>query len=127
MVKSGPVRLLLHSAPQVSLLMAKGDDGMRGSKIGLQLDRLAEQGQRFVRVLRHRGESVRQGAQIEVIGIEAVGPLAPRALDLGLTKRRLDHAGDGDRDLVLKVENVLEQAVESVGPEMRGVCCVDQL
>src|SRR6266852_4178388 len=107
--------------------MAKGDDGMRGGKIGLQLDRFAEQGQRLVRVLRHRRESVGQGAQIEVIGIEAVRPLAPRALDLALPERRLDHAGDADRDLVLKLENLFEQTVESVCPEMRTVYRVDQL
>src|SRR6266481_9600583 len=107
--------------------MAKGDDGMRGGKIGLQLDRFAEQGQRFVRILRHRDESVGQGAQIEVIGIEAVRPLAPRAVDLALPERRLDYAGDADRDLVLKLENVFEQAVEPVGPEMRAVCRIDQL
>src|SRR6266436_3746339 len=107
--------------------MAKGDESMRGRIIGLQLDRLAEQGQRFVRILRHRGESVGQGAQIEVISIEAVGPLAPRAVDLALPERRLDDTGDADRDLVLKFENVFEQAVEPVGPEMRAACRVDQL
>src|SRR6266481_1802498 len=106
---------------------AKCDDGMCGSKIGFQLDRLAKQGQCFVRVLRHRGESVGQGAQIEVIGVEAVRPFAPRALDLALPQRRLDHTGDADRDLVLKLENVFQRAVEAVGPQMGAGESVDQL
>jgi hypothetical protein len=55
--------------------MAPGNDGMRGGEIGLQLDRLTKQGQRFVRILRHRSESVGKGAEIEVAGIEAVWPL----------------------------------------------------
>ena len=100
---------------------------MRGRIIGLQLDRLADQGQRFVRILRHPGESVGQGAQIEIIGIEAVRPFAPRAFDLGLAERRLDDTGDANRDLVLKLEDVFERTVEAVGPEMRAAERVDQL
>src|ERR1700730_19251805 len=41
--QSGDPRLLLHSAPQVALLMAKGDECMRCGKIGVQLGRPAEQ------------------------------------------------------------------------------------
>jgi len=47
-------------------------------------------------------------------GIEAVRPLAQSALDLGLPERRLDHASDANRDLVLKIENIFEQTVEAV-------------
>ena len=126
MAQSGVPRLLLHAAPQVPLLMAPGDHCVRGGKIGLQLDRLAEQRQRLVRILRHRSDSVGQSAQIEVIGIEAVGPLASRAVDLALPERRLDDTGDIDGDLVLKLENVFERAVEAVGPEMRAGCRVDR-
>jgi predicted Fe-Mo cluster-binding NifX family protein len=36
---------------------------------------------RLVGILGHRSECVGQGPQIEVIGIEAVGPLASGALD----------------------------------------------
>jgi len=53
-MQSGKPRLLLHSTPQVPRLMAPGDDGMRGCIIRLQLDRLAEQRQRFVCILGHR-------------------------------------------------------------------------
>src|SRR5215469_5297446 len=107
--------------------MAPGDHCMCGSEIGLQLDSPGEQEQRFVRILGHRGEHGRQSAQIEVIGIEAVRPLAPRAFDLALTERRLDDAGDADRDFVLEVEDVFERAVEAVGPEMRAAGRINQL
>jgi hypothetical protein len=39
-----------------------------------------------------------------------------------LTKRRLDDTGDARCDVVLKLEDVFEQAVEAVGPEMRAGC-----
>jgi len=40
---------------------------------------------------------------------------------------RLDHPGDADRDLILKVEDVLQRAVKAVGPQMRAAQCIDQL
>jgi DNA polymerase IV len=51
MMQSSEPRLLLHSATQVTLLMAEGDDGMRDRVIGLQFDRFDEQGERLVRIL----------------------------------------------------------------------------
>src|SRR5262245_50918707 len=107
--------------------MAPGDDCMCGGILGLQLDRLAKQAQRFVSILRHRGKRVGQGTEIKVIGGEIVRPLAPCALDLALPELRLDDAGDTDCDVVLKLKNVFEKAVEPVGPEMRAACYVDQL
>jgi len=41
--------------------------------------------------------------------------LAARA-GLGRLQRRLDDAGDADRDLRLQFEHVFERAVEAVGP-----------
>jgi hypothetical protein len=97
------------------------------AKSGSSSDRFAEQGQRFVRILGHRREGIGQGAQIEVIGIEAVGPLAPRAFDLGVTERRLDHPRNADGDVILQFEHIFELTVEAVGPEMRPAQRVDQL
>jgi hypothetical protein len=42
----------------------------------------------------------RKGAQVQIISVEAIGPLAPSALDLGLTKRRLNDASGADCDFV---------------------------
>src|SRR6516225_5359185 len=40
---------------------------------------------------------------------------------------RLDDAGDARSDLVLKFEDIFEQAVEAIGPQMRSGVRVDQL
>ena len=62
-----------------------------------------------------------------MIGIEAVSLLSRRALDLGLAQFRLDRANDTARDLLLKREDVVERAVETVGPDMCAGCRIDQL
>src|SRR6516165_2718604 len=46
---------------------------------------------------------------------------------LGRLQCRLDDAGDADRDPVLQLEDVLQRAVETVGPQMRTGECIDQL
>jgi hypothetical protein len=42
-------------------------------------------------------------------------------------KRGFDDAGDADGDPVLKLEDIFERAVETIGSEMRAVACVEQL
>ena len=39
----------------------------------------------------------------------------------------LDRAGDAGRDLVLQIEDIVERAVEAVGPEMTAAARVNQL
>ena len=55
-----------------------------------------------------------------------VGRLAERR-SLGGLQCRLDDPGDADGHLVLKLEDVFQRAVETVGPEMRAGLRVDQL
>src|ERR1700739_2248352 len=82
-----------------------------------------------------RGRPPRQGplrcsdriAQIEVISGKVRGRLTVGALDLGLAQLWFDRAGDAGRDLVLQVENVVERAVEAVGPDVSAGRGVDQL
>src|SRR6185312_16826027 len=67
------------------------------------------------------------GAEIEIVSreIRAWAPGGARGLR-GL-QLRLDDAGHARRDLVLKLEHVLEQPLEAVGPEMRTRTGIDQL
>src|SRR5438094_6837075 len=50
-----------------------------------------------------------------------------RAGSLGYLQRRFDHAGNAASHFVLEVEDVLERAVEPIGPEMRAGFGIDQL
>ena len=68
-----------------------------------------------------------QSPEIEIVGVEAVRPLALRALDLGPAEFGSMMPTMSGGDLVLQVEDVLERAVESVGPEMRAGLGFDQL
>ena len=70
---------------------------------------------------------MRQGAQVEIVGVEVVRPLALGPLDLGVKQARLDRADDTQCDLVLQFEDVVERAVEAVGPDVGAGCRVDQL
>jgi len=49
-----------------------------------------------------------------------------RATYFGCHQRGLKDAGNTDGDLVLKVENIVQQAIEMVGPEMSVVDRVNQ-
>src|SRR6516164_5181808 len=65
-----------------------------------------------------------KGTQEEIVGIHAFGWLSVGTLHLGVPELRLDGANDTRGDPVLKVEDVLEPAVEAIGPEMsagRGI------
>ena len=54
----------------------------------------------------------------------AVGRVATH---LGRLQRRLDDAGNADRDPVLKFENIFQRAVEAVCPKVRAGQGIDQL
>ena len=66
----------------------------------------------------HVYAKVRNRAQIEIVGVETVGPLALGGLDLGVLQIRLDCADDAQRDLVLQFEDVIERAIVALGPKM---------
>jgi hypothetical protein len=77
--------------------------------------------------LRLHAVHVRQRLQEEVVRLQVLRPLAPEPFDLGATDLRLDGADYAFRDPVLKVEDVLEVAVETFGPEVAAAERVDQL
>src|SRR6516165_7071261 len=67
------------------------------------------------------------GTKIEIIGSKIGGRSASRPRSLGGLQGRLDDAGDTDRDLVLQIEDVLERAIEAVGPQMHSCFGLDKL
>ena len=70
---------------------------------------------------------MRKRAQVAVVGVEAVRPLAPRALDLGRSDRGLDRPDHVGRDPVLEVEHVLAGPVVPLGPEVPAGHGLDEL
>ena len=83
-------------------------------------DRLLEQSQSLENPLFRYWKEGRKRAQVEIVGGEVGRRPRGGAAHLGRLQCRLDDAGDADRDLVLKLEDVFERAVEAVGPEMRA-------
>src|SRR5439155_537520 len=73
------------------------------------------------------GAVQRQRAEIEVIGAEILWALAPRALDFRAANARFDDPDDGLGDLVLEVEDVFQDAVIFVGPNVRAGLSLDEL
>ena len=69
---------------------------------------------------------MRHAAQIVVVGVQAFG-LALGTLDFGTFQRRHDRADHTLGDLVLQLEDVVERAFETVGPQMRAGGRVDEL
>ena len=59
---------------------------------------------------------VEYSTQIEVVCGQIACRAVGRPRGLGRLQRRLDDAGDADRDLRLQFEHVFERAVEAVGP-----------
>jgi len=66
-------------------------------------------------------------AHVEIIGSEIVRPAIGRPADFGGLQCWLDDTSDAERDLVLKLQDVLHIAVEAVGPEMVAGRGVDEL
>ena len=84
-------------------------------------------GQRLVDGLPGPRCRLRHAAQIVVVGVEALGRLALGALDLRLLELWRDRADDALGHPVLQLEDVLERAVEAVGPEMGAGRRIDEL
>ncbi len=96
-------------------------------KLGVELDGVVEQPERVVVGVPRELMNACHAAQEIVIGIETFGRLAFGAFDFGLLQLRPDRADDARRHLVLQIEDILQRAVETVGPEMRIGRAVDEL
>src|SRR6516164_4926991 len=67
------------------------------------------------------------GTQVEIVGSEVGRRATARPRGFGRLQRRLDDAGDARSDLVLKLEDIFQRAVEMIRPQMRPGARVDQL
>jgi len=101
--------------------------GEAGAIAWIALDRPPEQVDGLDDAVLFVGEAVWERAQIEIMGREIVRPAIGRSADLGGLQCWLDDTSNANRDIVLKLQDVLHIAVEAVGPEMRPVCRIDQL
>src|SRR5262249_39418309 len=97
------------------------------SEFRVELDRTAKILQRLAVGFASPTMDARQAAQEVVVSVEAFGWLASGALNLGLSQAGRDRANDFCRHLVLEVEDVLQGAVETVGPQLHAVRPVDEL
>src|SRR5205823_2295015 len=82
-------------------------------------DCLLEQSQSLDHPLFRYWKEDRKRTQVEIVGAEVGRRPRGGAAHLGGLQGRLDHAGDAERYLVLKLEYIFHRAVEAVGPQMR--------
>src|SRR5215471_7549906 len=66
-------------------------------------------------------------AEVVIIGVEALCGLTLSTLDLRLLQLGPDRTYDARSHLVLQIEDILQRAIETVGPEMRPGGGVDEL
>ena len=105
----GPVEVLKIGAVASGLSKSKAIARLAGNRLSKQVERSRDM---FLLVA---GRD-RAGAQVKVVGGEIAGRPLDREADLGGSQRGLDDPGDAGRNLVLKIEDVVEGAVEPVRP-----------
>src|SRR5262249_41478018 len=105
---------VLRSAETIEMMVAQRGQRQRRAKTRIPLNSLLEELKRSMDALSVPGMAVRQSAQIELIGSEVGRWTVGRTCDFGCLHRGLDDAGDARRDLVLKVKDVFQRAVEAV-------------
>src|SRR5262249_23245429 len=93
----------------------------------IELQRSLQQGNGLAHALFSVFVKLRERAKVHIVSIEALGRLAGCSLDFGLAELRLDRADNATGDPILQLENVVERAVEAVGPDGRGGGRIGQL
>jgi hypothetical protein len=113
----------------VRSLVEPAETDHRGSGCEGRVDpeRSFEQGDGLANALLGVLVTQRERAQIKVPGVEALGRFASGTFNLGLAEPWLDRPDNTAGDLVLQFENVVKGTIETVGPDMRASCRVDQL
>src|SRR5262249_55489783 len=92
--------------------------GERSPVTGVTLNRLPQQVERLYDLLLPPRVSLRERTQVEIVRGNIACRSLDRSTDLSGLQCRLDHTRNADRDLILKLENVFERTVETVGPQM---------
>ena len=100
---------------------------VRRCKAGVELDGTVKQAQRFVVGFASPFVQTGQCAQEIVIGVKIFSLLAFGPFNLHLLEPGRDLADDLGSDTVLKIEDVLQRAVELVGPKMHSRGRIDHL
>src|SRR6266436_5101369 len=112
------LRPIGHPAIYLAPEMTPGRHCMGGSKLRIELHGLVEKRQRLVDRLPCSPMKVRHGAQIVIVGTEVAGRLPPGTLDLRPLELGGDCPDDAGRDLILKLEDIVEPPFESIGPKV---------
>jgi hypothetical protein len=94
--------------------------------MGVAFDCTPEKVERGGDPLPLRWKTEGDGTQVQIVRRQIIGRTIRRSSDLGL-QGRLNYTRDGYRYFVLKLEDVFERTVESVGPEMCTGRSIDQL
>src|ERR1700730_8723606 len=127
MPDGGSPVLFAQSTAQEQGMMALRDVGVRQRMSRIEGERTLEDRERLDRMLRHPFVDLGLHLQNKIIGVETVRPLAIHAFDFGETQARLDRTDDGQRDLVLKGEDIVRLSVVTLGPYMRSGCGINEL
>src|SRR5205814_7674360 len=107
-------------------LMAVRGQGKGRAITGIAFDGLPKQFQRTLDSS-PAGFIVRKGAQVSIVAGEITLRPFQRSSDFRCLQRWFNDTGDARCHVILKLENIFEQTIEAVSPEMRAVFGFDQL
>src|SRR6516165_9977176 len=107
-----------HDAAMSKRPANKCDSAMPACIRKIELHGLVEQRQCLIDCLPRTPMQMRHGAQIVIVGSEAAGRLPPGALNLRPLELGGDRSDDACRDLILKLEDIVEPPFESIGPKV---------
>src|SRR6266540_4480590 len=117
----------MHTAATKFNMVAPRQGGVSKGIVRVELECLFQQGNSRRRSLRHQFVDKRQCPQDQIIGIEALWPLAFDAFHLERPQSGLDRADNAQGDLVLHLKDVAEQAVVALAPELPAALRLDEL
>ncbi len=117
----------LQTGPEKQAVMAHCCIAVRERIRRLERDRTLKQHEGLGDLGGHAGVNVRLGAQDEIIGIQAVRPLALDPVDLGTPQAGRDGTDGRQCNVILEGEDVFGPAVKSLGPYVHSALRIDQL
>src|SRR5260221_6590525 len=106
---------------------AEGCQPISGGEALVDLNGSLEEQKRFLVVLELPCVIKRNSAQEEIVGIDALGWLPSCTLDFSVSKSRLNGAKNACGNAVLKIEDIFQRTIESLGPNVSASGGVDQL